>query len=72
MLFKEFETAKMKSERSAPRNFFIICLFIPFVLANAAISLLRKVSYAFVQNGLETFNDNNGDNTPVEQYTAFR
>ncbi len=60
---------KMKSGRSVLRNLFIIiCLFIPFVLTNAVISLVRKVR-AYVQSELKTFNDIYGDKTVAEQYT---
>ncbi len=60
---------KMKSEKSALRNLFIIiCLFIPFVLTNAVISLVRKVR-AYVQSELKMFNDIYGNKTVAEHYT---
>ncbi|XP_078359029.1 uncharacterized protein LOC144643600 [Oculina patagonica] len=59
----------MKSEKSVLRNLFIIiCLFIPFVLTNAVISLVQKVR-AYVQSNLKTFNDIYGDETPAEHHT---
>ena len=61
--------SKMKNERSVFRTLFIIiCLFIPFVLTNAVICLVRKV-YAYVQSELEKFNDIYGDKTPAEYHT---
>ncbi|KAL9984048.1 hypothetical protein ACROYT_G006304 [Oculina patagonica] len=60
---------KMKSGKSVLRNLFIITfLFIPFVLTNAVISLLRKVR-AYVHSELKTFNDIYGDKTVAEPYT---
>ena len=59
---------KMKSESTICRKIFIIiCLFLPFVFANAVISLVRKV-YAYVQSELEKFNDIYGAKTPVEYH----
>ena len=59
----------MKTESTICNNFFItICLFIPFVLTNAVIPLVRKV-YAYVQSELEKFHDIYGAKTPVECHT---
>ena len=59
----------MKSERPVLRSLFvIICLFIPFVLTNAVLSLVRKVTNAFAQRELK-FNGTTEDSTPADHRT---